>query len=354
VKIFISTDTIGGVWDYTTTLARELRGHGHEVMLAAFGEPSAGQMAQLPDRIKLEVRSYRLEWMPDAWVDVQAGGEWLAELSSEWGADVVHLNQLAYAVHDFAAPTVLVVHSDVLSWIREVRGCDPPAQWHEYAEMSRRGIAAADVLIAPTHYQSLLTEKHYGRAAEHVIYNGVRPPVPYPSMRACPLLLSVGRAWDEAKGMKVLDEAVVRLGENAPPAHVLGAERGPHGERFSAQRLVCHGQVGRMGVDRWMGVATAYVGASLYEPFGLAPLEAALQGCALILSDIGSFREIWDDAAVFFQKGDPEDLAEQIRSVHAESHRWRTLGEAAKARALQFTADRFGDAYLEIYENLRH
>ena len=41
-----------------------------------------------------------------------------------------------------------------------------------------------------------------------------------------------------------------------------------------------------------------------YEPFGLSVLEAALSGCALVLGDIPSLREIWDGAALFV---DPDD-----------------------------------------------
>ncbi len=47
-----------------------------------------------------------------------------------------------------------------------------------------------------------------------------------------------------------------------------------------------------------------FVSTSLYEPFGLAVLEAAQAGCPLVLSDIATFRELWDGAAIFFPPGD--------------------------------------------------
>ncbi|CAA9516606.1 MAG: Tryptophan synthase beta chain, partial [uncultured Sphingomonadaceae bacterium] len=37
MKILLSTDTLGGVWDHTVTLARELDAAGHEVLVAAIG-----------------------------------------------------------------------------------------------------------------------------------------------------------------------------------------------------------------------------------------------------------------------------------------------------------------------------
>ena len=42
-----------------------------------------------------------------------------------------------------------------------------------------------------------------------------------------------------------------------------------------------------------------FVSAARYEPFGLAVLEAAQAGCPLVLSDIPTFRELWDGAALF-------------------------------------------------------
>jgi len=37
-----------------------------------------------------------------------------------------------------------------------------------------------------------------------------------------------------------------------------------------------------------------------YEPFGLAPLEAALSRCAIVANDIPSLREVWGSAAMYF------------------------------------------------------
>lgn len=353
MRIFLSTDTIGGVWDYTRTLSEELRARGHEVLLAVLGEPTDSQRAGLPAGVRVEARTFRLEWMPNSAVDVAVGGAWLAELAREWGAEVAHLNQLAYAVHDFGAPTLVVVHSDVLSWFGEVKGEAPPPEWDEYTTAVTRGIDAADWLVAPTLYQSALTGRHYGRAADRVINNGVRPPEQLPRTRPGPLLLSVGRAWDEAKGMKTFDEAVGLLGESAPPAHLLGDERGPDGQRFEARHLVSHGSVGRLAVDRWMASATTYVGASFYEPFGLAPLEAALQGCALLLADIGSFRELWGGCAELFPVGDAAALAERIVALHGPTARWRDMGRSCREHALRcYTAERFATQYLELYHEM--
>lgn len=48
---------------------------------------------------------------------------------------------------------------------------------------------------------------------------------------------------------------------------------------------------------------TIYVHPALCEPFGLAVVEAAQAGCALVLSEIAPLRENWEGAALFFGSG---------------------------------------------------
>ncbi|NTW89970.1 MAG: glycosyltransferase family 4 protein [Candidatus Moranbacteria bacterium] len=61
--------------------------------------------------------------------------------------------------------------------------------------------------------------------------------------------------------------------------------------------------------------AMGYVFPSLYEGFGLPPLEAMRFGIPVIAADRGSLPEILGDAAIFFDPDDPESLPEKVRSV---------------------------------------
>src|SRR3546814_16818778 len=74
------------------------------------------------------------------------------------------------------------------------------------------------------------------------------------------------------------------------------------------------GVLGEASMAAWRERAGIFVSPSLYEPFGLAVLEAAMSGCALLLSDIPTFRELWDGAAVFTPAGDSDALADRLRS----------------------------------------
>jgi glycogen(starch) synthase len=356
MRILLTTDTVGGVWDHTATLARELDAAEHEVLVAAVGEASENAWAALPPGVQTVSRAYRLEWMPGSGADVDAAAGWLRELAGAWEADVVHLNQMACAAAGFPVPTVTAVHSDVLSWFREVRGCDAPLDdWGDYARRVRAGLHASDAVVAPSRYQAVLTERHYRRRVDRVIHNGVAfhreaAPARKPSE---PIVLTVGRAWDAAKGVRVLDDALAILGSGAPEAHVLGDTVAPDGERVQPRRCTAHGRVDRAEVDGWMRRAGIYVAPSLYEPFGLAPLEAALAGCALVLSDIGSFNELWEGCAAFFPRGDAAALAEVLRELSADPARRARLGEAARTRALRrYAAPWMAASYAALYGTL--
>ena len=61
--------------------------------------------------------------------------------------------------------------------------------------------------------------------------------------------------------------------------------------------------------QRGIARAAIYALPAHYEPFGLSILEAAMSGCALVLGDIPSLREIWGDAAVFVHPDNRDAVA---------------------------------------------
>lgn len=79
--------------------------------------------------------------------------------------------------------------------------------------------------------------------------------------------------------------------------------------------------------------ARALVFPSLYEGFGIPPLEAMVRGCPVIASDIPAVREACGDAALYFDPTDPAGLAAAMRALVAE-------GPEADARRRQHGRDR--------------
>lgn len=75
---------------------------------------------------------------------------------------------------------------------------------------------------------------------------------------------------------------------------------------------------------------------SLYEGFGLPPLEAMACGCPVIASTAASLPEVCGDAALYCDPRDPSDIAARIREVLDQPELRQTLRERALVRAGQF------------------
>jgi glycosyltransferase involved in cell wall biosynthesis len=79
-------------------------------------------------------------------------------------------------------------------------------------------------------------------------------------------------------------------------------------------------------------------------------LEAASAGAALVLSDIPTFRDLWDGAALFVDPRDPSDVARAVNGLIADRTLRRRLGQDALRRATLYTLERQVDGLIEAYE----
>jgi glycogen synthase len=346
-RVLMTADTVGGVWTYALDLVDALAPFGIEVHLATMGrrmtrdQRMAARSSAVVDVIESD---YALEWMADPWHDVDRAGEWLLDLEDHLRPDVVHLNGYAHGVLPWRAPTICVAHSDVLSWWHAVHGvAAPAADWHEYRRRVGAGVEAAGELVAPTGAVADDMRRWYGRRPR-VIHNGRADTWLRHDVRAEPVILGAGRVWDEAKNLAALDRVAPRL-----PWPVVIAGEGD-GDGGVAGRFL--GRVPFEELAEWLAVASLFVAPARYEPFGLGPLEAAMAGCALVLGDIPSLREVWDDAAVFVDPDDDDALVAAIRSLVDDQARRDVFTSKALDRASLFRSSRMAAAYADVYGRL--
>jgi glycogen synthase len=364
MRILMTADTVGGVWTYALVLAAGLQRHGVEVVLAVMGAPaSAAQRAEAAGTsdVTLAEAAFRLEWMPEPWDDLAAAGEWLLQLEQDVRPDVVHLNGYVHAALPWTAPVMIVAHSCVLSWWRAVHGCDAPAEWRRYAAAVRAGVQAADAVVAPTRAMLHSVTQLYGDVRTgRVIPNGCAPALKDDADAApgrdCPVpgggpfVLAAGRAWDGSKNLRVLAEAAAGL---AWPVFVAGSCEHPAGGSIDLPGVHTLGVLPPATMRRWYEAAPIFVHPAVYEPFGLAPLEAALAGAALVLADIPSLREVWGDAAVFVPPRDASALTDAVNSLATDPLLLSRRAAAARQRADTLSVRRMADAYHDLYRDLR-
>lgn len=96
--------------------------------------------------------------------------------------------------------------------------------------------------------------------------------------------------------------------------------------------------------------ATVFVFPSLYEGFGLPPLEAMACGTPVIASHSSSLPEVLGDAAFFFDPGSVTQLAELLSRVLSDSQLRRRLSSQGIAHASQYSWGRTSKLTLSAYE----
>lgn len=351
MRLLLTADAVGGVWQYATDLARALAPHGVETVLAVTGpSPTPAQVADaaaLP-ATRLVDTGLALDWLAATPADVHAASARLAALASEVRADIVQLNAPALAAGSrFPCPVVAVAHSSLATWWAAVEGGTPPADFAWRDALTREGLLAANLTVAPTRAHARATAKAHDLPVEPVAIHNGRAPFATPAGDLAPHAFTAGRLWDRGKNLAVLDRAAARV-----PILAAGPLVGPHGEQAAFNHLTPLGWLDDAALATHLAERPVFVSAAWYEPFGLAVLEAAQAGSALVLSDIPSFRELWDGAATFIAQDDADGFAAAIQALLAEASARTEAGERARARASRYTTENMAAAYMDSFRAL--
>jgi glycosyltransferase involved in cell wall biosynthesis len=351
LRVLITADAVGGVWQYSVELAHGLAALGVEPLIATVGpSPSADQLAALGAAIRVIDTGLALDWLAEDAASVRKAGETVADLAAREGADIVQLNSPALAAEArFAMPVVAVQHSCVASWWEAVRGTELPEDFAWRTGLVRAGLLAADKVVAPTAAFAEATRRLYRLPETPAAVHNGRTPLKLPDGAPHDFVFTAGRLWDEGKNLATLDAAAAGI---AVPVHAAGPVRGPNGTAVEFETIHCLGTLGEAEIGRWLAAKPVFASAALYEPFGLAVLEAAAAGCPLVLSDIATFRELWDGAATFVDPRDAAGFTAAISNIVGNDFLRGAMGRAARERAARYTPQATAARMAAIYGEL--
>ncbi len=357
MRLLLTADPIGGVWSYAVDLCRLLATEDVHIALATMGRRlSRDQYRQLErlHHVQLYESDYRLCWMEDPWDDVETAGQWLLAIAEDFRPDIVHLNDLAHGDLDWQVPVLLVGHSCVLSWWQAVKKEPAPhKEWRRYYDRVRAGVQGATMLAAPSEAMLASLLHYYGPVtASCVLANGsdlLSPAAPSTDVPRQELIFAAGRIWDEGKNLRLLTAVAPQL---AWPVYVAG-EQGDGGSwRMALDNVRLTGFLPQEVLACYLARSAIFAAPALYEPFGLAILEAARSGCALVLGDIASLRQIWEGAACFVDPTSRDSLHRTLNDLIEHPDRRQRMAELARQRAELYTGSRMLAAYRRCYDLL--
>ena len=346
MKVLITADAVGGVWTYVMDLALTLPALGVEPVVAVLGPaPSTGARGDAAGLALIET-GLALDWLAEDAATVHTAGRRLAELAGDTGCALLHLNSPALAA-DVAMPVPVVAlsHSCLATWWAAVETGPVPEDFRWRSALHGKGLRAAAVAAAPSRSHADATAAAYGLPAVTTVWNG-RSPLPSPAAGAADLAFTAGRLWDRGKDAATFDRAAALA---VTPFAAAGPLTGPGGETQTLAAAEALGVLPAAGLAARLAARPVFVSTARYEPFGLAVLEAAKAGCALVLSDIPTFRELWSDAAMFVAPGDAPGFARAVDALVADPGARAAAGERARAAAARFTVAAMAEGTAALY-----
>jgi glycosyltransferase involved in cell wall biosynthesis len=353
LKVIMTADTVGGVWTYCVELCGALKEYDvqfHLVTMGAKMQQWQRDEIQALKNVEVYETEFKLEWMQDPWEDVEKSGSFLLELEDKVQPDLIHLNSFSYGSLPFKSKKVIVAHSDVFSWWKQVLNDEPSSDWQKYFQAVKVGLKQCDLIVTPSNTMATyIKELYYPRIKSTTIYNS-RSIDLFHKRKKQPYIFAMGRIWDEGKNIKLLIEAASRIkyqiriaGDNKFETDSL---------EITGSNITFLGKLSSTEIAKELSEASIYVLPAKYEPFGLSALEAALSGCALVLGDIDSLREIWQDNAVYLNTNDADELATIINKLLDDQVQLSAYASWAEKQSQHFSTDKMATGYLNIYRQL--
>ena len=365
MRVLVTADTFSGVWTHARELVSGLVTQGARVTLVSFGEiPLPHQTAWMDGLHGLEYHptAFRLDWMQEGEQDFHAAQDYLCEIVRDTRPDFLHLNQLSFGALPVETPRLVAAHGDVMTWWLSIHGHEPAASaWLKwYRETMVAGLRRADAVVTASRWMGEMLRVAYGGDFEGYIVPPGRNPIYFnPFVSKEESVLAIGRLWDTGKQVALLTQhrhglPVCIVGADdpipAPPVPIRADVRVSTGEcEISVKGAQTEAQLRSLYSKSKIFAAT-----SRYDATGLASIEAAFSRCALVVNDIDVYREMWGDAALYFERNDAESLSYMLAQLDEDRELAHLYGTRAYNRARErFTARRMVDDYLRLYRQLR-
>ncbi len=362
MHVLITSDTLNGNWTYTRELVSGLITRGFRVTLVSFGGIPLPEQTAWMDRLyglTYHPTAFRLDWMEEGQHDFADASDYLCSLIADAKPEIFHSNHLCYGALACDIPRIVVAHGDLITWWKAVQGREPrPSAWLRWYEQTiSEGIASSSALVAPSEWLLNSMRACYGSARrEQVIHHGRNPIFFNPYTSKEDSMLAVGRLIDPAKQVSLLTQhpqalPVCIVGDEEPPANL--TVRADVKFQDGVGDIALRGPQSEAQMRMLYSKASIFAGTARYEISGMNILEAALSRCALVLNDVPALRELWGNAALYFQTNDAQSLADTVRLFADDPQLRRNFANRAFQRAREsYNSHRMTDNYVQLYHSI--
>lgn len=286
-------------------------------------------------------------------------------------ADVFHFTNFNVPLY-FPRPYVVTIH-DITRFIFPGQTQQLLRQQVMYELVFTRAVAKARAIITVSHttQQELTTLPVIVPRLSRVVYEGVdavfeQPPSPDSRQRVRmllgtrdPYLLYVG-VWMNHKNIRRLLEAFAAIAPQFPHYKFVLTGKPKPGytnvvhiaqQLGITDRLIFAGFVPQHLLSALYSEAKIFLFASLYEGFGLPPLEAMACGTPVVASNVSSLPELLGNAVVYVNPEYVPGIVAALRSLLRDGAHWADISARGRMQALQYRWSDAAEQHLAVYRS---
>jgi starch synthase len=174
-------------------------------------------------------------------------------------------------------------------------------------------------------------------------------------------ILYLGR-MEEAKGVSILIDAFKIISKSHKNTKLILVGDGPMLNSYSMlarqdgleDKIIFAGHQNQEITGYYYSLADIFVHPAIFnEPFGITLLEAMAHQVPILVSDVGSLKNIVKDAGISFKKGDAKDLASKLILVIENKHKLIEMSKRSKQVLAEYDDQLAFKAILEVYNKAK-
>lgn len=346
--------SVGGSGILATQLGQLLAGQGHQVHFISYEPPVRLDL----DRSGLffhqvEVKNHDVFCSPDYTLPLAVK---ISQVCGRHRLDILHVH---YAVPHATAALLArsMLEDDGPGIVTTLHGTDVTLLGADpaYGPAIAQALKQSDAVTAVSHSLAEQTRRQFEMTQIEVVYNFTTPGAADRHQVRAGLGLKpaqvVALHASNLRPLKRVDLVLRAFARSGCDHLLLLGPAGAHPELETgvASRVTL---VDAVDSRPYMAACDLGLYASERESFGLAILETMAAGRPVVATRVGGIPEVVGDTGLLCEAGDHRALAGALDTLVADPARRRQLGEKARARADQFSAQRALDGYLAVYRRV--